>query len=690
MRPDLYINRDLALLDFQDRVLGLARSADMPVLERVKYMAIVSSNLDEFFQVRVAGIREQEATGVDQPSIDGRTPREQLDAIASRVIELNHEIDELYQSGIRPMLEKADIHFETWDSLSAADRAFLGDVFEHEIFPVLTPLAVDPMHPFPYISDLSLNLAVYLKTDDESGHRFARVKVPPLLPRFVQLREGRRYVLLEEVIAQHLDRIFANPIEEKFVFRVTRNADLAVEEEAEDLLEAMETVLHMRRRSADAVRLEVGENVDNEALELLIEQLGLSHYDVYRRTTPLGLVDLWTIFGIDRPELKDPHFTPTTQVRLAEGYEGHDLFNEISRGDIFVHHPYESFATSTAAFIAQAAADPDVLAIKQTLYRTSASLDPALGGEAAVVDHLISAAAAGKQVVVLVELKARFDEAANINWAKMLEAAGVHVIYGVEGLKTHSKILLVVRREQGKLRRYAHVGTGNYNPNTARIYEDIGIFTADPDIGADLSELFNSLTGYSGTRAYQKLLVAPATLLDRFISLIRREADRGEDGWIMWKLNHLVEPAVVEELYAAAEKGCRVDLIVRGMNSIRAQIPGVSDTIRVRSIVGRYLEHSRLYRFGNPESDAVYYLGSADMMPRNLHRRVETLMPVTNATSVARIEEILTVLWADDELAYEMNPDGSWSRVPVKGHINAHLRLQAMAIERSREELAAR
>jgi polyphosphate kinase len=411
---------------------------------------------------------------------------------------------------------------------------------------------------------------------------------------------------------------------------------------------------------------------------------------VYRRSTPLGLVDLWTIFGLERPELKDPHYTPTTQARLAEGYVGHDFFEEIANSDILVHHPYESFATSTAAFIAQAAADPDVLAIKQTLYRTSASTDPALGGEAAVVDHLIAAAAAGKQVVVLVELKARFDEAANINWAKMLEAAGVHVIYGVEGLKTHSKILLVVRREHGKLRRYAQVGTGNYNPNTARIYEDVGIFTADQDIGSDLSELFNSLTGYRGTRAYQKLLVAPATLLDRFIALIRREAARGEDGWIMWKLNHLVDPAIVEELYAAAAAGCRVDLIIRGMNSIRAQIPGVSDTIRVRSIVGRYLEHSRIYRFGHPDRDAVYYLGSADMMPRNLHSRVETLMPVMSPASVARLEEIFTVLWADDELAYEMDADGSWNRVPVRGPANAHLRLQALAIERSRDQSAAR
>jgi polyphosphate kinase len=686
MRPDLYINRDLALLDFQERVLGLARHPDMPLLERVKYLAIVSSNLDEFFQVRVAGIREQEATGFDLPSPDGMTPGEQLEAIRTRVVELNTAVDDLYGSEIQPLLDKSNLRIDTWDELDSTDRAHLADQFEHEIFPVLTPLAVDPMHPFPYISDLSLNLAVYLEDGDGDALSFARVKVPPLLPRFFPLRESDRFILLEDVIAHHLDRIFAHQIVNHFVFRVTRNADLAVEEEAEDLLEAMETVLHMRRRSADAVRLEVGEFVDDAALELLVEQLGLSERDVYRRTTPLGLVDLWSLYGSPRPELKDPRFTPTTQARLAEGYEGHDFFDEISRGDVFVHHPYESFATSTSAFIAQAAADPDVLAIKQTLYRTSAPTDPALGGEAAVVRSLMNAAAAGKQVVVLVELKARFDEAANINWAKVLETGGVHVIYGVEGLKTHCKILLVVRREHGKLRRYAHVGTGNYNPNTARIYEDIGIFTADPDIGADLSELFNSLTGYPGTRGYQKLLVAPVTLLDRFIALIRREAERGEDGWIMWKLNHLVEPAIVEELYAAAEKGCRVDLIIRGMNSIRAKVPGVSETVRVRSIVGRYLEHSRIYRFGHPDDDAVYYVGSADMMPRNLHRRVEALMPVTGARSVARIEEILNVLWADDELAYEMQPDGSWERVPVRGNVNAHLRLQALAIERSREE----
>ena len=690
MRSDLYINRDLALLDFQERVLGLARNANLPILERVKYLAIVSSNLDEFFQVRVAGIHEQEATGVGPSSPDGLQPREQLEAIQTHVIELNDEIDMLYRHEIRPALEKSDLRVAAWDELVTADRTYLGEVFEHEIFPVLTPLAVDPMHPFPYISDLSLNLAVYLRTGDEAGHRFARVKVPPLLPRFVPLIEGDRYALLEDVIAHHLDQLFASPIIDHFAFRVTRNADLAIEEEAEDLLEAMETVLHMRRRSADAVRLEVGDTVDNEALELLIEQLGLSGRDVYRRSTPLGLVDLWSLYSIDRPELKEPHWTPTTQLRLAEGHSGHDFFDEIAHGDIFVHHPYESFATSTAAFLAQAAADPDVLAIKQTLYRTSAPTDPALGGEAAVVDTLIDAAAAGKQVVVLVELKARFDEAANINWAKVLEAAGVHVVYGVEGLKTHSKLLLVVRREHGKLRRYAHVGTGNYNPNTARIYEDIGIFTADPEIGADLSELFNSLTGYSGTRGYQKLLVAPDTLLDRFVSLIRREANRGEDGWIMWKLNHLVEPEIIDELYKAADAGCRVDLVVRGMNSIRAQVPGVSESIRVRSIVGRYLEHSRVYRFGHPDKDAVYYLGSADMMPRNLHRRVETLMPVTSAASVERLEEILTVLWTDDELAWEMTADGDWQRVNRKGAINAHLRFQGLASERSREEPATR
>ena len=680
---DRYLNRELSLLDFQARVLALAENPDLPLLERIKFLAIVSQNLDEFFQVRVAGLLNQAETGASPPP-DGMTPRQQLVAIQEKVRSLNERIDQVFVKDLAPALAAENIRVAAWDELGPDDRSHLSRVFDEQIFPVLTPLAVDPSHPFPYISNLSLNLAVVMRNSDHPGRRFARVKVPPILPRFIELPGSRGFVALEEVIAAHLGRLFGGQeVIERFAFRVTRSADFAVEEEeADDLLEAMESVLRFRQRGAGAVRLEVGTAMSAGTLELLTRELDITEAAVYRREAPLDPSGLWQLYALDRPELKEEPWVPTTQPALRAADEA-DFFDILSRGDILVHHPYESFATSTGAFLAQAARDPEVLAIKQTLYRTSAPEDPAIGGEAAIVESLISAAEAGKQVVVLVELKARFDEAANIAWAKMLEDAGAHVVYGVSGLKTHSKVLLVVRREQDGLRRYAHIGTGNYNPNTARLYEDLGLFTADPEIGADLAELFNALTGYNRAESYRRLLVAPATLRTRIVERIREEAASGVDGRILFKINHLIDADVIDELYAASQAGCRVDLIVRGICGLRAGVPGLSENIRVRSVVGRYLEHSRIYRFGKPETDAVYYIGSADMMPRNLNGRVEAVTPVSDPGLKRRLEEILQVLARDDTLSWEMDPGGdSWSKVPVRVGINAENVLQGLAVDR--------
>ncbi len=683
-----FINRELSLLEFQSRVLAPAENPRLPLLERVKFVAIVSQNLDEFFQVRVAGLINQAATS-RKAGPDGMTPTEQLASIRDAVLALNERTDRVFLEELLPQLADAGIELALWSDLDDADRAHLNRIFEDELFPVLTPLAVDPSHPFPFISNLSLNLAVILKTSGSPGVRFARVKVPPILSRFITLPDGRRIVPLEQVIRANLGRLFGGEeIVEDYVFRVTRSADFAVEEEeAEDLLEAMESVLRFRQRAAEAVRLEVSQRMTPEVLDLLLRELGLDESAVYVRETTLDLGALWQFYALDRAELKDPPWSPTTQPRLQKHPNDPevDFFSLIAERDLFVHHPYESFGTSTGAFLAQAADDPDVLAIKQTLYRTSIPEDPALGGEEQVVQSLIEAAESGKQVVVLVELKARFDEAANIKWAKMLENAGAHVVYGVAGLKTHSKTLLVVRREAGGIRRYAHIGTGNYNPKTARIYEDAGLFTADPDIGTDLSELFNSLTGHSLSGEYRKLLVAPTGLRPGLIAGIEQEAAKGADGHILFKCNHIVDKQIIEALYAASAAGCRVELIVRGNCSIRAGVPGLSENITVRSIVGKYLEHSRFYRFGHPVDDATYYMGSADLMQRNLSGRVEVLTPVDDPNLKARIEEILVTLQADTVLAWDMVDEGrSWRRAEAKdAAVNAHEELERLAIERA-------
>jgi polyphosphate kinase len=681
-----YVNRELSLLDFQERVLALAEDERRPLLERVKFVAIVSSNLDEFSQVRMAGLLEQAESGVTTSSPDGMTPREQLNAIRERLITLNASIDSLVMKELLPALAAQQIDLVGYDSLGLEDRDHIDFVFETDIFPVLTPLAVDPLHPFPFISDLSLNLAVLLRDPDHDGIQFARVKIPRNVARFIALEDGKRFVPLEQIVGHHLGRLFGGlDVLDHYTFRVTRSADLAVEEEeADDLIKAMESVLRYRQRSAHAVRLEVEAGISEAILDLLLHGLQLSTDEVYQREAPLGLAGLWTLYGLDRPQLKDPVWTPTTQPRLEErAGRDVDFFDELKRGDILVHHPYESFATSTAAFLAQAAADSDVLAIKQTLYRTSIPDDPAMGGEEAIVRSLVEAAEAGKQVVVLVELKARFDEAANINWARVLESAGVHVVYGVRGLKTHAKALLVVRKEPDGLKLYSHIGTGNYNPNTARLYEDLGLFTADAEIGADLSELFNHLTGYAKPTGYRKLIVAPEFLRDKLVERIREQAALGPDGRILIKTNHVVDPAMIDELYAASAQGTRVDLIVRGNCSIRGGAAGLSNNITIRSIVGRFLEHSRIYRFGTPGADAVYYLGSADLMQRNLDGRVEALVPVTDLRLKERLEEIIDVEMDDDLLAWQGEPDGSWTKIASTDAFDTHERLQELAVART-------
>jgi len=671
-----YLNRELSWLEFNARVLALAEDASLPLLERVKFVAIFANNMDEFFQVRVSGLQEQVEAGVVKRSPDGRTPAEQLEGIRERAQELSDRAATVFAIELMPALEKERIRIvRSFDALDPADRTFLRREFDERIFPVLTPLSVDPAHPFPYISNLSLNLAALVRDPMTGVRRFARVKVPPLLPRFVPLPDGERFVPLETVIAAHLDRLFPGmELVAYYTFRLTRDADLEVEEdEAEDLLEAIQSVLRRRRRGANPVRLEVDETMSHEVLELLRRELDLEEEEVV--VTP-GLLDLsatWSLVELDRPELKHGPWVPVTQPRLANGDGPPDLFQVLRAGDVLVHHPYDSFSSSVEAFVEQAARDPDVLAIKQTMYRTSTQESP-------IIRALIRAAELGKQVVALVELKARFDEEANITYARELEQAGVHVVHGVVGLKTHAKISLVVRREAGGVRRYAHVGTGNYNPVTARLYEDIGLLTADAEIGADLTDLFNLLTGYSRQREYRRLLVAPEYLRPEMVDLIRGQAREG--GRIVLKMNALVDPDMVDALYEASRAGAEIDLIVRGICCLRPGIPGLSERITVRSLVGRYLEHSRIFRFGE-RREASHYIGSADLMQRNLDRRVEALVPVSDPSLAARLDEILDVLMQDDMLSWTLGSDGTWTKVRGERGIDAQQRLQELAVERA-------
>jgi polyphosphate kinase len=674
-----FTNREQSRLDFGARLLDLAEDDTVPLLERTKFMAIFSELLDEFYQVRVAALEDQVAAGVRTRSVDGLRPGEQLKMIRARVEELVRRQDTIFLELIVPALGDAGVRLSDWSSLDDDDRVHLVDVFQRQIFPVLTPLAVDPGHPFPYISNLSLNLVVEVQDPATGERRIARVKVPPVLPRFVVMPDGERFVPLEQVIAAHLETLFPGmSIGEHYAFRVTRNADLALEEdEADDLLVAIEMELR-RRRFGRALRLEVGSDMNEELVELLATELEVAPDGVFRVGAPLDLSGLWGVFSLDRPDLHVETWTPMTPARLATAaHEPTEFFAMLRERDVLVHHPYDSFATSVEAFIAQAAEDPAVLGIKQTLYRT--------GGDSPIVASLIRAAENGKQVAAIVELKARFDEEANIGWARALEEAGVHVVYGIVGLKTHSKTALVLRREEEGVRHYCHVGTGNYNSKTARVYEDIGLLTADEDIGADVGELFNYLTGFSRHADYRQILVSPVTVRKRILAMIEEQTEAGPYGRIMLKLNGLTDAAMIDALYRASGAGVPIDLAVRGLCRLRPGIPELSETIRVRSIVGSFLEHSRIYRFGGgPDSELKLYIGSADLMGRNLDRRVEVLVPIHDPELQARVFEVLDLVFADETNTWELGSDRRWRRVENVHGISAQARLRELAIERAR------
>ena len=649
------INRESSWLAFNQRVLALASDPLVPLLERVKFVAIFSSNLDEFFEVRVAVLKDQVAAGVANGEPDDPAP--QLVNIARRVAELIDTQTSVLHDELQPLLRTAGIEIVAWADLSIDVQTEMTAAFENGIFPVLTPLAVDPGHPFPYISNKSLNLGVLIR-DAAGVQRFARVKVPPLLPRFIPTGTGQ-LLPLEDLVAAHVDQLFPGfTIESTHCFRVTRNADLSVDDsDAEDLLVAVETELR-RRRFGRAVRLEVSAGTPKDIIDLLVGEMELSPEDVFTVEGMLDLTSLWSLHSLNRPELKDDIWRSTTPRAFAADEAGVvDIFGAIRTSDVLVHHPYDSFASTVEAFIRTAAKDPAVLTIKMTLYRTSR--------DSPIARALIAAAEAGKQVAVLIELKARFDEQANIAWAKAMEEVGIHVAYGVVGLKTHAKVALVVRAEEHGLRRYCHIGTGNYNSSTARLYEDLGLFTADPAVGADLTKLFNTLTGFGRAEHYERLVVAPKGMRDQIIALIRNEfptSSRGP-GRIMLKLNSLVDESIIDALYEASAQGVQIELIIRGICCLRAGVPQLSDNIRVRSVIGRYLEHSRLFYFANGSGDGepLWMLGSADMMPRNLDRRVETLVPIVQADLVNELNVIVDTLLRSDVRVWELF-DSNWDQ----------------------------
>jgi polyphosphate kinase len=657
---DRFLNRELSWLDFNARVLELAEDDSLPLLERVKFLAIFAGNLDEFYMVRIAGLKRRHNTGLTVRSPDGLTIREQLELVTARTQELVARHADVFLKDVAPRLEAEGIRIVHWPDLDDVSAARLREYFRDQVFPVLTPLAVDPAHPFPYISGLSLNLAVSVRDPDTGMAHFARVKVPNNVPRFVPVGpvdSTATFLPLEDLIAAHLPQLFPGlDVVSHHLFRVTRNADLEVEEDRdEDLLQALEREL-ARRRFGPAVRLEVTETMDPQILDVLLSEMEMRPGDVLQVPGLLDLGSLMALYDLDRPQLKDDPFVPATHPRLSEGETPKSVFATLREGDVLVHHPYHSFATSVQRFIEQAAADPNVLAIKQTLYRTS--------GDSPIVNALIDAAEAGKQVVVLVEIKARFDEEANITWARSLERAGCHVVYGLVGLKTHCKTALVVRREHGALRRYCHIGTGNYNPKTARIYEDLGILTADPRVGADLTDLFNTLTGYSRQTNYRTLMVAPHGIRVGLIEKIRREARHAAEGraaGIRFKLNSLVDERIIDALYEASAAGVPVDLFIRGICALRPGVPGLSEGIRVRSIVGRFLEHSRLMNFCNA-GEAEWWLGSADLMHRNLDRRVEVLLRVSDEVAHRELDDIFDAAMAPGVRCWQLGGDGAWTR----------------------------
>ncbi|MFI7576407.1 RNA degradosome polyphosphate kinase [Micromonospora sp. NPDC049497] len=658
---DRFLNRELSWLDFNARVLALAEDQRTPLLERAKFLAIFASNLDEFYMVRVAGLKRRLSAGLPVRGGDRLPLRTQLERIAEKAATLTARHAACFVDDVLPKLAAEDIRILRWAELGDAERERLRTYFREQIFPVLTPLAVDPAHPFPYISGRSLNLAVAVRDHDGGSELFARVKVPNNVPRFVRVdrdRPGVRMLPVEDLISVHLGQLFSGmQVVECHLFRVTRNAEVEVDEDRdEDLLQALEREL-ARRRFGPPVRLEVAASISDHMLELLVRELDMDAHDVLRVRGLLDLSAMWQVYGeADRPDLKDPPFVPATHPRLAEGEVPRSVFATLRDGDVLVHHPYHSFATSVQRFVEQAAADPNVLAIKQTLYRTS--------GDSPIVDALVDAAAAGKQVVVLVELKARFDEIANIGWARTLERAGCHVVYGLVGLKTHCKTALVVRQEGNQIRRYCHIGTGNYHPKTARLYEDFGMLTADPEIGADLTDLFNVLTGYSRQTAFRRLLVAPQGIRRGLVERIDREIAHvrlGMPGLVQFKVNSLVDEELTDALYRASRAGVHVDLLIRGMCTLRPGVPGLSENIRVRSILGRFLEHSRIFRFGN-NGDAEFWMGSADLMHRNLDRRVEALVQVSDPVARAELDHVMATAMGPDVDAFELAGDGTWTR----------------------------
>ena len=659
-----YLDRELSWLAFNQRVLELAEDPETPLLERVNFLAIFASNLDEFFMVRVAGLKRRIVTGIAVPTNTGRSPQQVLDDIAHTAHALQERHARAFSQLVKPALDEENIHIESWSDMTADDQERLHDIFQERIFPVLMPLAVDPAHPFPYISGLSLNLSVRIKNPKTQRVEFARLKVPPILPRFVPLPDdgtGRtRFIAIEDLIAHHIDELFPGmEVLAHHEFRVTRNEDVEIDEdESENLIQALEREL-LRRRFGPPIRLEITDDMDEVTLELLVTELGVSEQEVYRLPAPLGLNGLFELGSLDRPDLRYQKHLPVTPRALqpSDPADAPDIFRSLSTSDVLVHHPYESFATSVQTFIEQAARDPNVLAIKQTLYRTS--------GDSPIIESLIRAAEAGKSVLALVEVKARFDEQANISWARKLEKVGVHVVYGLVGLKTHCKLALVIRQEQdGTLGHYSHIGTGNYNPKTSRLYEDYGLFTADQQVGKEVTRLFNELSGYAIEKKFKRLLVAPRYLRKGLLKLIRKEIENhqaGKPAGIMLKLNSLVDEVIIDALYRASQAGVPVDIWVRGICALLPNEPGMSENIRVRSILGRYLEHSRVFWFaggGDPE----VFIGSADMMHRNLDRRIEVLVKLTDPAHIEQVTAHLRRGVSDDVSSWHLQATGEWLR----------------------------
>ena len=697
--PEWYLSRELSWLEFNRRVLHEALDRRTPLIERLKFLSIFSSNLDEYFMVRVAVTKQQIEAQVDKRTPDGRTPAEQLEDIGQRLRPIVKQAHRYFQDDLRLQLRDEGIYLLDYADLNEEQRTYLNRYFTEQVFPVLTPLAVDSGHPFPYISNLSLNLAVEIQEQGASESHFARVKVPKVLPRFVQLpaklgpsRTVENSVRpmpahwagvpMEQIIAHNIAALFSGMVvKDCYPFRITRNADLSVEEdEADDLMLAIEQELRKRRLGGSVVRLELEASMDPEMRATLMSELKIQEKDVYEIESPLGLADLMSFMSLPLPDLKDkPWKAVTPPSWKAAQAEGGGIFAMIRRRDRLVHHPYDSFTNTIQAFITQAAVDPDVLAIKMTLYRTS--------GDSPIVNALIKAAEHGKQVVALVELKARFDEENNINWARTLERAGVHVVYGLVNLKTHTKISLVVRREEDAIRRYVHIGTGNYNPKTARLYTDLGLMSCREELGSDLTDLFNYLTGYAKQQDYQKLLIAPSNLRSQMISFIRAEAaiaKSGKPARIIAKMNAIVDPKMIAELYKASQAGVKIDLIIRGICCLRPGVPRVSENIRVISVIGRFLEHSRIFYFQN-DGDERYYIGSADWMPRNLDRRVEAVVPIEEPSLRLRLSDILQTCLNDNRQAWEMTADGTYEqRQPKAGESNrsTHKLLMKKALAR--------